>query len=118
MRSSFDQATVLHRLAAAGGIFFMHFPVLIILLYAFTTEDRTYQFPPPALTFHWFTDAFAREDIWAALRLSFGVATCATLAAMLLGSLAALGLARSRFWANRRVVDGVRSERGLARATR
>ncbi len=98
MRSSFDKATVLHRLAAAGGIFFMHFPVLIIILYAFTTEDRTYQFPPPALTTHWFTDAFARDDIWAALRLSFSVATCATLAALLLGSLAALGLARSRFW--------------------
>lgn len=98
MRSSFDKATLLHRLAAAGGIFFMHFPVLIIILYAFTTEDRTYQFPPPALTIHWFTDAFAREDIWSALRLSFSVAICATLAALLLGSLAALGLARSRFW--------------------
>jgi putative spermidine/putrescine transport system permease protein len=76
----------------------MHFPVLIIILYAFTTEDRTYQFPPPGLTLHWFTDAFAREDIWSALGLSLGVAACATLAALILGSLAALGLARSRFW--------------------
>ena len=32
------------------------------------------------------------------LFLSLGVATCATLAAIVLGSLAALGLARSRFW--------------------
>jgi len=98
MRSSFDQASVLHRVAAVGGLVFMHFPVLIIVLYAFTTEDRTYQFPPPGLTFHWFTDAFAREDIWSALGLSLGVAACATLAALMLGSLAALGLARSRFW--------------------
>ena len=98
MRSRFDRASVLHRVAALGGLAFMHFPVLVIILYAFTTEDRTYQFPPPGLTTHWFTDAFARDDIWASLRLSLGVASCATLAALLLGSLTALGLARSRFW--------------------
>ena len=44
------------------------------MLYAFTTEDRTYQFPPPGLTLHWFEVAFARDDIWAAMRLSLGVA--------------------------------------------
>ena len=98
MRSRFDQASILHRVAAVGGLAFMHFPVLIIILYAFTTEDRTYQFPPPGFTTHWFTDAFVRHDIWDALRLSLGVAACATLAALLLGSLTALGLARSRFW--------------------
>jgi len=98
MRSRFDRASLLHRLAAAGGLVFLHFPVLIIILYAFTTEDRTYQFPPPGLTLHWFGDAFARDDVWSALFLSLGVAACATLAALVLGSLAALGLARSRFW--------------------
>ena len=98
MRSRFDRASVLHRAAALGGLLFLHFPVLIIILYAFTTEDRTYQFPPPGFTTHWFTDAFARHDIWEALRLSLGVAACATLAALVLGSLTALGLARSRFW--------------------
>jgi putative spermidine/putrescine transport system permease protein len=98
MRSSFDRPSLLHRAAAVGGIVFMHFPVLIIVLYAFTTEDRTYQFPPPGLTLHWFTDAFTRNDIWSALGLSLGVAACATFAALILGSLAALGLARSRFW--------------------
>ena len=98
MRSRFDRASVLHRVAALGGLAFLHLPVLIIILYAFTTEDRTYQFPPPGFTTHWFTDAFARHDIWEALRLSLGVAACATLAALVLGSLTALGLARSRFW--------------------
>jgi putative spermidine/putrescine transport system permease protein len=75
----------------------MHVPVAIIVLYAFTTEDRTYQFPPPGLTLHWFEVAFARDDIWAALRLSIGIATLATAVAVTLGTLAALGLARSRF---------------------
>jgi putative spermidine/putrescine transport system permease protein len=75
----------------------MHFPVLIIVLYAFTTEDRTYDFPPPGLTLRWFQVAFAREDIWAALRLSLGVAAAATALALVLGTLAAFALARARF---------------------
>ena len=98
MRSAFGRASRLHRVAAFGGLAFMHFPVLVIVLYAFTTEDRTYQFPPPGLTLHWFSDAFARPDIWAALGLSLAVALSATAVALVLGSLAAMGLARSRFW--------------------
>ena len=85
------------RIAAYAGLAFMHFPVLIILLYAFTTEDRTYQFPPPGLTFHWFDVAFARADMWEAMRLSLGVASVATLTALVLGTLAAFGLARGNF---------------------
>lgn len=76
---------------------FLHMPVLITVLYAFTTEDRTYQFPPPGLTLHWFEVAFARSDIWQALRLSIAVAMVATCVAIVLGTLAALALARSRF---------------------
>ena len=85
------------RVAAYLGLAFIHFPVLIILLYAFTTEDRTYKFPPPGLTLHWFEVAFARSDMWAAMRLSLGVASVATLIALVLGTLAAFALARSRF---------------------
>jgi putative spermidine/putrescine transport system permease protein len=83
--------------AAWCGIAFLHFPVLITILYAFTTEDRSYQFPPPGLTMHWFEVAFARQDIWAALWLSVRVACAATLLALLLGTLAAMALAKSRF---------------------
>jgi putative spermidine/putrescine transport system permease protein len=83
--------------AAFAGLAFLNLPVIIIVLYAFTTEDRTYQFPPPGLTTHWFQVAFAREDIWAALGLSLEVAAAATAVAMLLGTLAAVALARSHF---------------------
>ncbi len=70
---------------------------LVIILYAFTTEDRTYRFPPPGLTLHWFEVAFARSDIWAAMRLSLLVAAAATGLALVLGTLAALALARQSF---------------------
>src|SRR5262245_33375458 len=85
------------RLAAYAGLAFLHFPVVIIILYAFTTEDRTYQFPPPGLTLKWFHLALERSDMWAAMRLSLSVATVATLTAIVLGTLAALALVRSRF---------------------
>ncbi|MGQ0429953.1 MAG: ABC transporter permease [Gammaproteobacteria bacterium] len=97
MRSRWDEASLGQKIAAFAGLTFLHLPVWVILLYAFTTEDRTYQFPPPGLTLKWFEVAFAREDIWAALRLSFAVASVATAIALVLGTLAAFALARSRF---------------------
>jgi putative spermidine/putrescine transport system permease protein len=97
MRSDAARGGNFTRIAAWAGLAFLHVPVLITVLYAFTTEDRSYQFPPPGLTLHWFEVAFARHDIWMALWLSIKVAVCATLAALLLGTLAAMALARSRF---------------------
>ena len=38
------------KIAAAAGLAFMHLPILLIFLYAFTTEEKSYQFPPPGLT--------------------------------------------------------------------
>jgi len=96
-RRDWNRASLGQKFAAAAGLAFLHLPVLVIVLYAFTTEDRTYQFPPPGLTLHWFEVAFARSDIWEAMRLSLLVATVATLLAIILGTLAAFGMARRSF---------------------
>jgi len=96
-RKDWNGASFGQKLAAAAGLMFLHAPVWVIVLYAFTTEDRTYQFPPPGLTLHWFEVAFAREDIWAAMRLSLMVAAVATALAILLGTLAAFAMARRQF---------------------
>ena len=66
-RRDWNRASLGQKLAAEAGLVFLHAPVWVIVLYAFTTEDRTYQFPPPGLTLHWFEVAFARSDIWAAM---------------------------------------------------
>ena len=84
-------------IAAFAALVFLHLPVLVIFLYAFTTDDRTYAFPPPGLTLHWFAAALERADMWAAMRLSLGVAAAATAAALVLGTLLSLGMARARF---------------------
>jgi putative spermidine/putrescine transport system permease protein len=96
MRS--DRASLPLRLGAFGGLLFLHIPILIIFLYAFTTEERTYAFPPPGLTTQWFGVAWNRADIWPPLFLSLRVAAVSTTLALILGTLTAAAMARTRFF--------------------
>jgi putative spermidine/putrescine transport system permease protein len=96
MRS--DSPSLALRLAAWGGLLFLHVPLALIVLYAFSAEDKSYVFPPPALTTQWFGVALQRDDVWAALTLSAQVAALSTAIAMVLGTLAAGALARTRFF--------------------
>ncbi len=93
-----SQPSGLLKYAAIGGLLFLHFPILFIFLYAFTSESKSYQFPPPGLTLKWFEVTLNRPDVWRAIQLSLEVAGLATLAAMVLGTLAAGAIARSRFF--------------------
>jgi putative spermidine/putrescine transport system permease protein len=98
MRSDPSKAGWGLKAATWAGVLFLHIPLALIILYAFSAEDKSYVFPPPALTTQWFAAAWAREDVWAAIGLSFRVALIATALAMVLGTLAAAGLARTRFF--------------------
>lgn len=86
------------KLAALGTLLFLHVPLLIIFIYAFTTDETTYTFPLPGITTKWFSVALGRTDLWQALTLSVRVALVATLAALLLGTLAAAAVYRSKFF--------------------
>ena len=86
------------RFAVAAGVAFLHVPLLLIIVYAFSTEDKSYIFPPPGLTTKWFAVALERDDVWRAIRLSAQVACCSTAIAIVLGTLAAAGLARTKFF--------------------
>jgi putative spermidine/putrescine transport system permease protein len=86
------------RLTALGTLIFLHFPIAMIVLYAFTTEEASFQFPPPGLTTRWFAAILERPDFWRALGYSVLVALVATSVAILLGTLAALAMARSKFF--------------------
>jgi putative spermidine/putrescine transport system permease protein len=83
--------------AALAGLLFLHLPIALIALYAFTTEDKTYRFPPPGLTLAWFGRAFARDDVFRAAGLSLAVAACATGLALVLGTMVAAAMFRGRF---------------------
>jgi putative spermidine/putrescine transport system permease protein len=99
MRSdSFQKAPWPLSVTAVGGLLFLHLPLALIILYAFTTEEKSYQFPPPDYTIRWFSVVWERPDIWKALWLSLRVAAFATATALVLGTCAAAALARARFF--------------------
>lgn len=85
-------------LASLAAVLFLNVPFAFILLYAFTTDDSTFSFPPPGLTLDWFAVAWGRNDVWAALGLSLRVAAAATACALVLGTLAAAAVYRSKFF--------------------
>ena len=86
------------RLAAGLGLAFLLVPLLIIFIYAFTTEEKSFAWPPPGLTFKWFGVALGRADIWPALTLSLQVAAISTAVALILGTLCAAAVSGSRFF--------------------
>jgi putative spermidine/putrescine transport system permease protein len=86
------------KFAALGGLLFLHVPILIIFLYTLTPDETTYTFPLPGFTLKWFGVAFGRADLWRALTLSLQVAAVATIAALILGTLAAAAVYRSNFF--------------------
>ncbi|WP_343117222.1 ABC transporter permease [Ostreiculturibacter nitratireducens] len=93
-----DSAPLWLKIAAAAGLLFLHVPILLIFAYAFTTEDKSYQWPPPGLTLQWFGVTWNRPDVWEALSLSVRVAAVSTVIALILGTLCAAAMARFRFF--------------------
>ncbi len=70
----------------------------MIFVYAFTTEDKAYQWPPPGFTLKWFAVTWERTDVWEALGLSLKVASISTVIALILGTLCAAAVSRTKFF--------------------
>ena len=91
------RARALLRAAVAVGLAFIYVPLIVIVIYAFNSS-KILKWPPPSLTTEWFTKAFESETAREALLTSLGAGLVATAIAILLGSLAALAVARHRFF--------------------
>lgn len=98
MRSDGPRAPLGLTVAAAAGLLFMLLPLALIFLYAFSTEERTYQWPPPGLTLDWFRVTWGRVDVWQALTLSVQVASISTFLALILGTLCAAAVSGTKFF--------------------
>src|SRR3984957_2349243 len=85
------------RLGAAAGLALLLLPLAFIILYAFSNEDRSFEFPPPGYTLRWFGVAWNRPDIWAALGRAMDGAVAGGYLAIVLGTLAAAALAGAKF---------------------
>jgi putative spermidine/putrescine transport system permease protein len=97
-KHSISSAPLSLKIAASAGLAFLHIPLLLIFLYAFTTEEKSYAFPPPGLTLKWFAVVWERDDIWNALFLSTKVAGASMCIAMILGTMAAAAMYRTKFF--------------------
>ena len=85
-------------LASGVTLAFIYIPLIVIVILAFNWSD-VLKWPPPSLTTHWFTVAFhndrpARDALITSLRSD----VCATVIALILGTLASLAVARHRFF--------------------
>jgi putative spermidine/putrescine transport system permease protein len=76
---------------------FLWIPLLIMAVYAFNSSNIQ-SWPIPGFTTKWFSEAWHDEEVRAALWLSLRASLLATAIALLLGSLAAFGLSRARFF--------------------
>jgi len=86
------------KVASGAGLLFMLLPLGLIFLYAFSTEERTYAWPPPGLTLDWIPVTFGRPDVWQALTLSVQVAAISTVIALILGTLCAAAISGTKFF--------------------
>ena len=82
---------------AALVVAFLWIPLLIMAVYAFN-ESNIQSWPIPGFTTKWFSQAWNDEEVRTALWLSLRAGLLATAVALVLGSLAAFGLARTRFF--------------------
>jgi putative spermidine/putrescine transport system permease protein len=85
-------------IAAVLVLLFLHVPIWVIFVYTFTTDVAAFTFPLPGFTLEWWVKALTRTDFWEALWLSVRVASVATFVALILGTLAAAAVHRSRFF--------------------
>jgi putative spermidine/putrescine transport system permease protein len=98
VQPSEERASWFLKFGAIGALLFLHIPLMLIFLYAFTTEESAYTFPPPGLTLKWFPLALANPAMQNALLLSIKVASLATFFALILGTLAAAAVYRFDFF--------------------
>jgi putative spermidine/putrescine transport system permease protein len=75
---------------------FLVAPILVVVPLSFSSGSFFY-YPLPGLSLRWYEDFFSSSFWLPSVRNSLIVGVCATLLATLLGTLAALGLWRTRF---------------------
>ncbi|MDI9348257.1 MAG: ABC transporter permease [Methylacidiphilales bacterium] len=80
------------------GLCFLLVPFSFIILYAFSPNEKTFDFPIAEYTTKWFSIIVARSDVWNAVSLSFTVAFFATLLALIIGTMTSIAVSRYKFF--------------------
>ena len=85
------------RIATALILAFVYIPIALIFVYSFNSASNA-AWPPAGFTLHWWGEALRNTGLQAAFTTSLTVALAATLIALVLGTLAAIAVARYRFF--------------------
>ena len=88
---------VVLRLWVVGVVAFLFLPIITVALYAFNSSN-VQRWPIAGLSTKWFPVAWHDSEVHAALLLSVKAGLLATAVALVLGSLAAFGVHRFRFF--------------------
>jgi len=80
-----------------GVLLFLLLPILVIIPLSFSSSSFL-SYPIPGWSLQWYDNLFSSDDWSRATRNSFIVAPLATVIATILGTLAAVGLARVQFF--------------------
>ena len=90
-------AGILLRIGTGLTLAFIYIPLIVIVIYAFNTS-RIQSWPIEGLTLEWFDKAIdnpgARDALWMSVKAAIG----ATTIALVLGTLAAMAVAKYRFF--------------------
>lgn len=78
-------------------LLFLLLPILVIMPLSFSSSSFL-SYPMPGWSLQWYDNLFSSEEWARATRNSFIVAPLATILATVLGTMAAVGLARVNFW--------------------
>jgi putative spermidine/putrescine transport system permease protein len=86
--------SIAFRTVAAAGLVYLMLPVLMVFPLS-VEPGHILRFPPQGISLHWYREYFADEAWLASTALSFKVAFGAAFIATIIGTLAAVGLARA-----------------------
>ena len=75
-------------------LLFLIAPILAVMPLSFNAEPY-FSYPMPGLSLQWYRDFFGNERWWGSLVLSVKLAVTVTILSTMLGTMAALGLART-----------------------
>ena len=91
-------------LGAIAGVILalIYTPLAIVLINSFN-KSMNMDWPPPGFTLDWWQKAFGSNGLMAALGTSVLVALCASLIALVLGTLLAIALSRYKFFGRQAV---------------
>ena len=92
------RATWVLRAGVGLGLAFIYVPLIVVGIYAFNASGTTQRWPPSGLTLEWFPKALESESAREAFLTSVEVGLVATAIAMVLGTLAAMAVAKHRFF--------------------